>query len=271
MACISPWYVKSKLTTEKTPVPCGKCPECLKRVVNSWAFRLSVEQRSAITSLFVTLTYATTNMPFHGENPTLQKTDLQKFFKRLRKLNPEVKLKYFAVGEYGTKKNRPHYHAVIFNANPHTIERAWALDNKRIGEVHIGQVTESSIVYTLKYMCKHGRIDPKELAPEFRLMSKGMGEAYVVRMKKWHNQDILNRTYIPLKDGKKISMPRYYKDRIYRNEDRKMISFWHEKQLEKREEELRNEHGEQYEKWDMDRKNAIIEKFNYRNNKRQKL
>jgi len=34
-------------------------------------------------------------------------------------------------------------------------------------------------------------------------------------MKKWHKSDLENRMYVNLEDGKKIAMPRYYKDKIY--------------------------------------------------------
>jgi hypothetical protein len=42
-------------------------------------------------------------------------------------------------------------------------------------------------------------------------------------MKAWHEADMLNRMYVPLKDGKKIAMPRYYKDKIYTKEQRQHI------------------------------------------------
>lgn len=61
-------------------------------------------------SYFITLTYSEKNIP---ENMSLEKSHLQKFFKRLRK-QLTSKVRYFAVGEYGTKKGRPHYHVILF-------------------------------------------------------------------------------------------------------------------------------------------------------------
>ena len=50
-----------------------------------------------------------------GEYQTyLVKKDLQNFFKRLRKNNPELSFRYFAIAEYGGKYNRAHYHVVFF-------------------------------------------------------------------------------------------------------------------------------------------------------------
>lgn len=232
-----------------------------------------------MTSLFVTLTYATGRVPItsgmKGHAMSLRKTDVQKFMKRLRKIEQgNNSIKYFAVGEYGSKGERPHYHAIIFNANRENIERAWALDNKKIGEIHIGSVTEASIVYTLKYMCKHMRIrkdDPYGREREFRLMSKGMGEDYVTeQMKKWHLQDPVERMYIPLKDGKKIAMPRYYKDRIYTEKQRGIIAAAQRVRLNKEDEKLRAE-VENYELHMMNVKEAQYKKHEYRSKTRQKL
>lgn len=60
---------------------------------------------------FITLTYDNKHLP---KNNTLIKRDLQLFFKRLRKNIHPLKIKYFACGEYGDEKERPHYHAIIF-------------------------------------------------------------------------------------------------------------------------------------------------------------
>lgn len=53
-----------------------------------------------------------------GRFGVLVKSDLQKFFKRFRKLFkyafPESYFKYFAVGEYGSQTFRPHYHIALF-------------------------------------------------------------------------------------------------------------------------------------------------------------
>lgn len=42
-------------------------------------------------------------------------------------------------------------------------------------------------------------------------------------MRKWHMADADNRMYCNLTDGKKISMPRYYKLKLYTDEERESI------------------------------------------------
>jgi len=226
------------------------------------------------SALFVTLTYDTKYVPI-TENGymTLDKKDLQKFFKRLRKLS-DAKLKYYAVGEYGSSRYRPHYHIILFNARVECIERAWALDNKKIGEIHVGEVSEASIGYTLKYVSKpkkiplHQRDDRQK---EFSIMSKKMGDNYLnEKMIKWHKNDLEQRMYVPIKDGKKIAMPRYYKEKIYTTQEKTRISSTIARIAEQINIEERIKLGEKYEQAKLD---IVLNEFRkmYKNNKRKDL
>lgn len=152
---------------------------------------------------------------------TLRKRDFQLFMKRLRKLCPDAKLKYYAVGEYGTQNNRPHYHAIIFNCkNPDHYNESWGL-----GQIHVGQVTGDSIAYTMKYIDKpgvrrlHAR-DDREL--EFPLMSKGLGANYLSpEIIHYHKSD-LSRMYVTKEGGHRVALPRYYRQKIYTDTDLKL-------------------------------------------------
>lgn len=145
---------------------------------------------------------------------------MQDFMKRLRKslekLDPVPQVKYYLCGEYGSTTKRPHYHAIIFNVPDWSyIEKAW-----QMGAIHYGDsVNEAAIGYTLKYMDKPKKIpmhqnDDRE--KEFSLMSKGLGKNYITEATiKYHHSDLVNRVYLTVADGKKVSMPRYYKEKIY--------------------------------------------------------
>jgi hypothetical protein len=219
---MTPFTVRHKITNEPMDVPCGKCPACYKRRVSEWSFRLTQEGRCSTSSHFITLTYDTQHVPITAKGyMNLCKRDTELFFKRLRKLNVN-KLKYYIVGEYGGKSDRPHYHIILFNADIKTIQMAWQL-----GSVHYGQVSGASIGYTLKYMSKTSKI-PKhandDRIPQFGRMSKGLGGNYLSNsMVQWHKADKNNRMYCNLQDGKKIGMPRYYKNKIYEEVERKAI------------------------------------------------
>lgn len=183
------------------------------------------QEKVSHSAHFVTLTYNTDNVPINSSGyMTLCKRDLQLFFKRLRKLCPERKISYYAVGEYGGKSWRPHYHIILFNANPQMVEDSWLL-----GSSHFGNVTNASVGYTLKYISKCRRVPAHQnddRVPEFSLMSKGLGLNYVTdAMKRWHKDKLDVRMYHLIEGGKKISMPRYYKDRIYTETEREVIGF----------------------------------------------
>lgn len=224
---MTPYGVKSKVNPNETiNVPCGKCPACFARRTSGWSFRLLQEDKISKSSYFITLTYDTSNVPISPNGfMSLSKRDVQLFFKRLRKAHTDAGIKYYAVGEYGGKSFRPHYHLLLFNAKIELIQPAWDL-----GNIHYGKVTGASVGYTLKYMSKVSRIPMHcndDRVPEFGLMSKGLGANYLTdNMVKWH-KDVLNlRMYCNLPDGKKISMPRYYKDKIYTEDERSVIAFF---------------------------------------------
>ena len=153
---------------------------------------------------------------------SIVKKDVQDFLKRLRYYEKDVKIRYYAVGEYGTNSYRPHYHIILFNASDDNVYKAWTK-----GGIHIGTVGGASIGYTLKYMSKEKMV-PKhrndDRVPEFSLMSKGMGMQYVTEaMISWHRADLLNRMYVPMLGGKKMHMPRVYKKYFYTEDEREEI------------------------------------------------
>lgn len=233
MKCDSPYWVLPKAAFEKVPVPCGRCPPCKHRRVNSWVFRLVQEERVSLSSHFITLTYDSRFVPFSEKGwLTLRKKDVQDYWKRLRKLCSDSTIKYYVVGEYGSKNQRPHYHAIVFNV-PDTkfFFDAWSLDGVPLGAVHIGQCTSDSIAYCMKYIDKDssplrfgGRILPKsadDRVPQFSLMSKGLGSNYLTPdVVAYHKADI-SRLYLTKPGGHRIALPRYYRQRIYSDSDLK--------------------------------------------------
>lgn len=209
-------------TTAGDVVPCGKCHNCHIRRVSQWSFRLSVAEKHSISSWFITLTYDTKEVPITKQGfMSLQYKDVQKFLKKLRKRNNH-KLLYYVVGEYGKKRNRPHYHMLLFNLeNPEYVIKEWTK-----GEVFFGSITDGSIGYVLKYMHKstksrYYRNDDREASRGY--MSKGLGLEYVTEnAKAWHKAKLNERCFVNSYE-QKVSMPRYYRLRIYSEEERATI------------------------------------------------
>lgn len=225
MMCHTYFRVKDEKTGEIFRVPCGQCYACKTRKTQEWVARLMYEERHALSSFFVTLTYAEQTVPVVQLSLlTLQKTDLQKYFKRLRhEFKEETPLKYFACGEYGKTTLRPHYHAIIFNAkSPLQFQSHWPH-----GDVHVGSFSSDSAAYVVGYANKpKASIDEGDpRAPEFRVMSKGLGAGYCedIRNQAWHAADDINRFYVPGLSGTKTPLPRLYKQRLYPAYKRKKI------------------------------------------------
>lgn len=205
MECLTPRFLHS----QQMVVPCGKCAFCAATRRSDWATRLEYEARLHLDKKFVTLTYANPHLKWAHGNPQLCKRDLQLWFKRVRKTG--ARIRYYAVGEYGSTTFRPHYHVILFgNVSEKVIRDAWPL-----GQVHIGTVTQASIMYCLGYIVNKSWKHVHNRVPPFALMSRkpGLGHNYLSpAMREWHKSD--RKNYVIL-DGVKRHLPRYYKTKLF--------------------------------------------------------
>lgn len=208
--------------TTRITIPCGKCGACKGRNRAEWSFRIKEEFKASNTAYFLTLTYNNENIVYgNSEWATLVKRDLTLFIKALRQQNSlknKNKIKYYAIGEYGTETFRPHYHIAIFNCDKELIESCIKIWKK--GNIHIGEINNKSIHYITKYHINknnewlRNEIETIGIEPEFTFISKGMGINYVKENKKWHKQG--GKMYVK-NNGYNQSMPKYYKDKIFTN------------------------------------------------------
>ncbi len=140
----------------------------------------------------------------------------------------KVPLKYYMVGEYGGQTERPHYHSILFNLptfyrnNESYIQKIWSH-----GQIQIDEVTPASIAYVCGYVnkLKHfnnlGENDDRQ--KEFTRVSKGMGLNYLTPNRIKSMQKKLN-PFLTIEDGKKIPLPRYYKDKVFTEEQKSIIA-----------------------------------------------
>jgi hypothetical protein len=210
-------------------VPCGKCPFCMATRRSDWSTRLHYEAKKHAVKQFITLTYANPHLTWKNHCPQLVKRDLQLWFKRVRKTG--AKIRYYAVGEYGSKTYRPHYHVLLFgDVSESVIRESWPL-----GQVHIGSVTQESIMYCLKYMVNGKAWQMrKDRQPPFALMSRkpGLGSNYLTdAMISWHRSERKNYTVL---DGQRRHLPRYYKTKIFSKIDLVRIAVRDQKDVFKR-------------------------------------
>lgn len=219
--CSNPIYVKKT----NFLVPCGKCINCRRKYQFSWVVRLQHQYISCKQkALFLTLTYNDDNLPL---NSTLVKKDIQDFIKRYRKHYNDIKIKYFAVGEYGSKTMRPHYHIIIFGINSFNNK---FLNNRmanmvsnyiwKKGFCHIGDVNEKTIRYCSKYVMKEfvkgynkDDFNKAGMTYPFSLKSTGLGLEYFLQNYNYIKEQILNNRPISLYKSK-IGYPRYYRKKL---------------------------------------------------------
>ena len=235
MQCPFPMHLRVRNSysgvIEAVDVPCGKCDVCKRNKLSDWLFRLQFDVDASVNSFFVTLTYNDDNLP-----DKVKLNDVQKFFKRLRKkCEPKkvgdipnkryVALKYFLTSEYGSLRNRPHYHAIVLNVIPlsgtpqEAIEAAWPH-----GFVYIGTVTSSSCRYVLKYIQKDADLPANLYQSLFYVMSKGIGKTFLTISNEHNSNNIRDRLCLAVDiNGYCRQLPRYYQEKIFGGE-RRLVS-----------------------------------------------
>ena len=226
---------------EPLSIPCNKCTGCRTEYSRQWAMRITHEAslwKRTSGNTFITLTYNDNWLPTHN---TLIKRDFTLFMKRLRKKrksNKQNPIRFYMCGEYGEKKGRPHYHAILFNClfkkeekigkNLYTsteLQDLWTWTNPRnksetqsMGYVSHGDVTFQSAAYVANYVQK--KINGKQKAEHYAIpgtkFSRQQEYAQMSRkpgiagdwLTKWKDEVYKNDS-IHI-DGRKMKPPKYY-------------------------------------------------------------
>lgn len=145
-----------------------------------WTGRLLLEASAHTESVWCTLTYRTLPGPFtwRGKQYSggVSPGEIQLFMKRLRKAVAPQRVRYFAVGEYGGRTLRPHYHVALFGTgNREEVACAWSRDGELIGHVHFGDCTPQSLAYNVSHITKgvgqQEEIEQWGMHPTFQRMS----------------------------------------------------------------------------------------------------
>lgn len=207
------------------PTKCGYCIECRKQKQREWRVRLEEELRSNY-GYFITLTISPegikdleekTRLNWE-ENPNeIASKGLRLFLERVRK-DTGKSMRHWCVTELGESKDRIHLHGIFFGQkSAELIKKHW-----KYGFSFIGQYCNSrSVNYMTKYMLK---VDIKH--PEFKqivLASPGIGSGYFDRLDwQWQKQNYkrLETPTYTFRNGTKMAMPKYYKDKLFTEEER---------------------------------------------------
>lgn len=210
---------------------CGRCPNCLKRRVDGWAYRLKYHMRTVKHAYFLTLTYADGQCK-RSDNGFLNlcPDDFRKYIKRIRKRLGDNKhtpfndrVKYVVTGEYGSRRGRPHYHAIVFNVPFEVLMKEWPH-----GIVDVRDVNSSRIAYVFKYTQK-ARIrklthDRDDRIPEYINYSQGLGKQFLTPLNILYHVVNIDNPTITLETGERIAIPRYYKEKMFTKDQRDYIA-----------------------------------------------
>lgn len=211
------------------PVGCGKCIECKRQKSKNWSVRLQEELKNNVKGYFVTLTMSDESIEELRKDIKLEGYELdneiakkgtRRFLERWRK-KYKKSVKHWLVTELGHKGTENiHMHGIIWTDKPaEEIKNIW-----KYGYVWIGEyVNEKTINYIVKYITKtdlkHENYNSKVLC------SPGIGSKYTNRLEsknnKFKGKDTIE-TY-RCRNGAKIALPIYYRNKIYSEEEREKL------------------------------------------------
>ncbi|MGK7663605.1 rolling circle replication-associated protein [Marinovum sp. E06] len=182
--CIEPCY----LPKQQTFVACRYCWQCRRNRINDLVGRCIAEQKTSTQTLAVTLTY-------RGDvvnASTLIYSDFQKFMKRLRRAGYSVR--YIVAGEYGSKKGRAHWHAILFFSGkspefPLDTRVEW--DAWPHGFAYFQEPDYKGFAYVLKYVLKD---QDAEVSRSHLAMSKKppLGHDFMIQLAEQYVQQKLS-------------------------------------------------------------------------------
>lgn len=253
LKCLEP--VRIRHGDDYIYVPCGHCESCCYNKQSDWSTRLEFESKSypKKSVLFVGLSYNDEHLPEYG---SLCKRDIQLFMKRLRKHIFPRKCRFFAAGEYGEQKDRPHYHFILFGVTRADLKlycdfyskkvkgtvafsRLWhdPKDNTPIGRITVQDIHPAHFGYVSKYVTKkyHGS-DAQAyeeffgVIPEFVQMSRNPGigrEECEVRIERLRRDGA-----IWIKPGKFKPLPRYFVNIVFPDQNDLDYLEWKQKRID---------------------------------------
>lgn len=251
-------YEAQKVPYSELLLPCGSCNHCRLKTSAGNAVRCVHEASMYQDNCFITLTYDPKYLPTVNGVGTLNVKDFQDFMKRLRdhcdrgfkyvdprtgekeKYEPR-KVRMYYCGEYGEKRGRPHYHAILFNVdfpdkqlweirNGYPLYRSAFLEKLwPYGHSSVGTATFESAAYVARYIMK--KVNGDRAFLHYAIMDKDTGEYFGQRKpefvnssqsvgRDWFNlywRDVYPKDFIVI-NGKRYAVPKAY-DRLYQQID----------------------------------------------------
>lgn len=244
-----PWFLDQNRVNEDQflLVPCGRCVVCKYKLCREWSNRIQLEMEyygGAERCAFVTLTYDENNLP---KDKSVHKQEVQLYLKRLRERLGSREIKYYAIGDYGELRARPHYHLIIMNVDGKDyydqlgrlkrkeklikikddwwhMHKAW--QGRGFTDIQRPRSCGGVGSYIANYLSKMSKAEEHAkklgLQPPFRMMSKGLGLRRTIHLARQmaNNPDtVFPINYLERKgtDGKnyKFALGRYLRHKLH--------------------------------------------------------
>lgn len=209
------------------PVGCGNCYECRRQKAQQWRVRLMEELKVHKYAYFVTLTFSNESLKKLAKEIGTKEVDtnaastlaVRKFLERWRKRHGKS-LRHWLITELGHEgTERIHLHGVFFPNEEMSNDKLFNI--WKYGKTDNGEYcNERTINYIIKYVTK---IDPdhKTFQPVI-LCSAGLGANFITDNVRniYKYRPRATPEYYTLPDGNKISLPTYYRNKLYTQEER---------------------------------------------------
>lgn len=231
MACSSPFYLDDvrDFFGRLIQISCRKCMCCRQDLVNHWSNRATYEQTHHASNVGVSLTYNDFWLGIECVNPgyrhpSLRKVHLQRFIDTIRHrvkklpapLNVFSDFSWFASGEYGSKKGRPHLH-IAFYGLPAWLAKKLCGESWHYGTVKVRPLKFGHVNYFLKYVLED-KIDKSHFMNKYFVRgmefpfyshSKGFGKGLYYE----HRLEIGKDGCMYFGD-RVVSVPSYWKNKL---------------------------------------------------------
>lgn len=229
------------LGTSDMSVPCGFCIGCVLERRQQWSLRARHEASCWDHNCFLTLTYddEKKGLDWHGslvpEHPRLFLRYLRRELSGVQNAPGTTRkpIRFFGCGEYGSQRQRAHYHLLLFNVRLPDHERygertyTSKLVSKlwKYGSHLVGDVTPASASYVAGYSLKKVQAIYRDSA--YRVVNYDTGE-YFDRQREftmcsnrpgigqfWFDKykSELRHGYC-VTEGREVSVPRFYDKKL---------------------------------------------------------
>lgn len=208
-------------------VPCGKCPECRSHKGASWRARLIKEcdlgkHRNIV---FCTLTFDNDSLSRVESDPASVIREFCESYRdycrrKFPKRRKRPSLRHFFVIEYGEKRGRIHFHGLIFDPllTYKELRSLWTFGRSDFSTLD----STAGATYVTKYITKSQSHIGKHSGKVF--VSPGFGACYLTPESRRLHRSSLSNSCLLMINNFRYFLPRYYRNAIFSDEERKLIN-----------------------------------------------